>query len=292
MVLDIIKDFALVDRREYVPYCPLCTTSFTASGDICVMTCNHFLCRDCFGRLASQVCPFCQSDVQMRNGDFLGDAVTFLSTWFEEVARGRSREEVVDQLIEQILVVRKNLKCKDLPCRIQAEGRICSEAFRCPYDHKLTNFQKQICTIPQCPYGDRCFFIHPPPQKPISNLPSVPADQSASPPYQSASPPYQSASPLNQSASPPYQSAAPLNQSASPSHQSAAPSEVLPSSKPAAESPPERQSGKDTSPGVKKASAGESSKPQSAGSGKPAKQGGTNSSNKKRGTEPACCRLI
>jgi hypothetical protein len=272
MVLDIIKDFALVDRREYVPYCPLCTTSFTASGDICVLTCNHFLCRDCFGRLTSQVCPFCQSDAQMRTGDFLGDAVTFLSTWFEEVARGRSRDEVVDQLIEQILVVRKNLKCKDLPCRIQAEGRICSEAFRCPYDHKLTNFQKQICTIPQCPYGDRCFFIHPPPPKPISNPPSVPADQSAAP--------------LDQSAAPSHQSAAPSNQSA-------APSVVLPSSKPSAKSSPARQSGEAALPGTKKASAGQSSKPQSAGSGQPAKKGETNSSSKKVGTgQNACCRLM
>ena len=236
-----------MDRREYVPYCPLCTTSFTASGDICVLSCTHFLCRNCFERLAPQVCPFCQSAGQMRTGDFLGDAVTFLSTWFEEVAIGRNKDEVVDQLIEQILVVRKNLKCKDLPCRIQAEGRICSQVFRCPYDHKLSTFQQQICPIPECPYGDRCFFIHPPPAKPISNPPHVPADQYAAPP------------------------------------------EGLPSSKPAAESPPARQSEKEAP--SQPASVEQSSTTKSAGKGNAPKKGGTNSSSKKEGNK-ACCRLL
>lgn len=184
MVLDIIKDFAMVDRREYVPYCPLCATIFATSAEMQVFSCNHFLCTNCLQLLPAQVCPFCKADVQTRTGEFLGDAVNFLATWMTEVGQGRDRAQVVDQLIEQILMVRKNLKCRDLPCRIQAEGRDCAQQFKCPYDHTLLMFQKQICDIPRCPHGDHCLFLHSPASQPVSQ-PSNPPEERKQPISQS-----------------------------------------------------------------------------------------------------------
>jgi hypothetical protein len=160
MVLDILKDFAMVDRREYVPYCPICATSFAVSSEIRLFPCSHFLCVGCFERLTIRKCPFCQQEGEVRSGEFLGDAVSFLATWTEEVARGVSKELVVDRLIEEILLVRKNLSCKILPCRVQAEGRICSKLFNCPYDHTFQLYRKQLCPIPRCPHGERCLYIH------------------------------------------------------------------------------------------------------------------------------------
>ena len=160
MVLDILKDFALVDRREYVPYCPICATSFNVSSEMRLFPCNHFLCVACLERLATQRCPFCPQEGEVRNGEFLGDAVKFLATWTQEVAQGTSKELIVDRLIEEILLVRKNLNCKILPCRVQAEGRLCSKRFNCPYDHTFQLYRKQPCPIRECPHGESCLYIH------------------------------------------------------------------------------------------------------------------------------------
>lgn len=168
MVVDILKDFALVDRREYVPYCPLCATPFTTSSEIRVFGCKHFLCAQCLALLSSQTCPICQDPTEPRNGDFMGDAVMYLSTWMQEAAQGTDKETVIDRLLSEILVVRRNLKCSDLPCRIQAEGRVCTQVFKCPYDHKCQLYHQQPCVLRECPHGDRCLFQHP----------SVPASQS------------------------------------------------------------------------------------------------------------------
>lgn len=180
----------MVDRREYVPYCPLCATIFTSSAEIHVLSCKHFLCANCLALMTAHVCPFCKEPVQSWSGEFLGDAVAFLATWVTEVEQGRDRNTIVDQLIEQILMVRKNLKCSDLPCRIQAEGRMCTQVFKCPYDHKLLKYKKAVCDIPRCPYGDRCLFTHPPPPppKPVSQPSNQPEESKVPAPSQSTSP--------------------------------------------------------------------------------------------------------
>ena len=160
MVLDILKDFAMADRREYVPYCPICSTLFSVSAAMRLFPCNHFLCGTCMGLLTEQRCPFCRQEGPVRTGEALGDTVSFLAEWAQEVVKGTDRDLVVDRLLREILQVRKHLNCKDLPCRVQAEGRPCAQTFKCPYDHSCRLYRKQICPLPRCPNGDRCVYLH------------------------------------------------------------------------------------------------------------------------------------
>lgn len=96
------------------------------------------------------------------DGSLIGSAVEFLTMWVTEVGKnGQSKEDTVDHLLEDIVVVRKNLNFKDMPCRINASGGTCIQNFKCPYDHTLQKYHKQQCPNPVC-QNKECMFAHSP----------------------------------------------------------------------------------------------------------------------------------
>lgn len=160
---DILKDFALVDRREYLPYCPVCGSFFQTAAEICILGCKHFFCGNCVSYFSGQVgyiCPFDGLESGRNSGKFMGEAVDFLANWVVEVKENpQMQDEIVDRLLADIPMVRKNLNFKGTPCRIRASGVVCKETFLCPCDHDLVNYRKKQCPYQACGNQD-CMFDH------------------------------------------------------------------------------------------------------------------------------------
>lgn len=157
-MLDILKDFAMVDRREYLPYCPICGSTFLNSRAIYLLDCNHFFCANCVGYFGGQLgytCPFDGQRSGVRDGGFLGEAVEFLEKWATLIGQ-LSKEEIVERLLAEILMVRKNLNFKEMPCRI---GPNCLHNFLCPCDHTMSRYHTSLCPKQDCPNQD-CMFDH------------------------------------------------------------------------------------------------------------------------------------
>lgn len=163
----------MVDRREYLPYCPICGSFFHSAREICLLNCRHFFCANCvsyFGGQMGYICPFDGEPSGVRDGEFMGEAVEFLSGWVTLLEQF-STEEIVDRLLAEIPMVRKNLNFKAMPCRI---GTQCTRNFCCPCDHTLQRYHSNPCPKQDC-QNQECMFDHSQrhsPQPSVINKPS------------------------------------------------------------------------------------------------------------------------
>ena len=176
----------MVDRREYLPYCPICGSFFRTAGEICMLACNHFFCRNCinyFGGETGYSCPFDRQQSYPKDGGFMGGAIEFLANWVVQIGQdSSSQDEVIDRLLTEIPMIRRNLNFKGMPCRIKASGLACICNFKCPCDHDLVNYQKSPCPFPRC-QNKECMFDH----SQMQGLPQVnPAGDLAVQPVQAA----------------------------------------------------------------------------------------------------------
>lgn len=153
----------MVDRREYLPYCPICGSFFGTAGEICMLACNHFFCRNCinyFGGQEGYSCPFDRQQSHPKDGAFMGGAIEFLANWVVQIGQDPScQDDVIDRLLSEIPMIRRNLNFKGMPCRIKASGLVCICNFKCPCDHELVNYQKSPCPFPGCQIRE-CMFDH------------------------------------------------------------------------------------------------------------------------------------
>lgn len=148
----------MVDRREYLPYCPICGAFFPNSRAIYILDCNHFFCANCVGYFGGQLgytCPFDGQRSGIRDGGFMGEAVEFLEKWVTLIGQF-STDETVERLLAEILMIRKNLNFKGMPCRI---GPNCIHNFLCPCDHTMGRYHTSPCPKQDCPNKD-CMFDH------------------------------------------------------------------------------------------------------------------------------------
>ena len=148
----------MVDRREYLPYCPICGAFFLNSRDIYLLDCNHFFCGNCVGYFGGQLgytCPFDGQRSGIRDGGFMGEAVEFVEKWVTLI-RQLSTDDTVERLLAEILMIRKNLNFKDMPCRI---GSHCIRNFLCPCDHTMGRYRTSPCPKQDCQNKD-CMFDH------------------------------------------------------------------------------------------------------------------------------------
>lgn len=162
-MFNIIKDFAMVDRREYLPYCPICGEFFQTSVDLWMLKCNHFFCARCvtYFKLDTGVfgCPFDgERSEGIRSGEFLGESIQFLAEWAKLVSTF-SEENLIDRLLSDIILLRSKLNFESVPCRITASGTLCNGAFMCRHDHTLKFYRKRPCPNYDCPNKD-CMFMN------------------------------------------------------------------------------------------------------------------------------------
>lgn len=151
----------MVDRREYLPYCPICGHFFLTSSHIYLLRCKHFFCQNCLLSLTTNsilTCPF--DDLQSpppTDCSFLGSTIEFLTNWIRET--DKSQETTLNRLLEDIILLRLTLNFKGVPCRIKASGGACICNFKCPYDHTMQNYRTKRCGYAGC-RNEECMFEH------------------------------------------------------------------------------------------------------------------------------------
>ena len=159
---DILKDFAMVDRREYLPSCPVCGLIFTSSSALVLLSCRHFFCPGCTSYFLVEgryQCPLCEGQSEeVKDGAALGESIAFLASWVQAAQDPEQKEYVIGRLLDDVVMVRRNLNFNQVPCRIQVKGQ-CPRSFSCPCDHELTQFRKKLCPKVGC-HNEQCLFVH------------------------------------------------------------------------------------------------------------------------------------